>query len=93
MWKLHSLAASYGARPSSFLGLDPLSWEGYQLDLCALQVGRYIENKLNERDDKGKPVHTLAKLLDEEEKQVAGEFRSMAGLVTRKVAIPDSGVW
>lgn len=93
MWKLHSLAASYGARPSSYLGLDPLSWEAYQLDLCALQVGRWVENQLNERDKEGKPIHTLAKLLDEEEKQPATEFRSMAGLVTRKIAIDPSGIW
>lgn len=93
MWKLHSLAGSYGARPSSLLGLAPTSWEAYQLDLCALQVGRWIEGKLAERDDKGKPKHTLAKLLDEEEKQPATEFQSMAGKVVRKVAIPADGIW
>ena len=93
MWKLHSLSVSYGARPSSFFGLAPTSWEAYQLDLCALQVGRWIENKLNERDDKGKPIHTLGQLLDEEEQKPATEFRSMAGLVTRKMAIPESGIW
>lgn len=63
------------------------------MDLCALQVGRWIENKLNERDDKGKPIYTLARLLDEDEKAAATEFRSLAGMVTRKVAIPESGIW
>lgn len=84
---------SYGVRPSSYLGLAPTSWEAYQVDLCTLQVGRHIENKLNEHDDKGKPLYTLAKLLDEEEKQPATEFRSMAGMVTRKMAIPENGIW
>lgn len=93
MWKLHSLSVSYGVRPSSYLGLDPTSWEAYQIDLCALQVGRYIESKLNERDEKGKPLHTLAKLLDEEEKQPATEFASLAGRVTKKMAIGPSGIW
>lgn len=94
MWKLHSLSVSYGARPSSFIGLPATSWEAYQLDLCALQVGRWIENKLNERDDKGKPLTTLARLLDEDDGAVGvTEFRSLAGMVTRKVAIPDNGIW
>lgn len=75
------------------LGLAPTSWEAYQLDLCALQVGRWIENKLQERDDKGKPIHTLARLLDAEATQPATEFRSLAGMVTQKVAIPDNGIW
>jgi len=55
-------------------------------------VGRYIENKLNEHDDKGKPLHTLAKLLDEE-KQPTTEFASLAGRVTQKMVIPENGIW
>ncbi|MGE0278187.1 MAG: hypothetical protein AB7R40_22555 [Nitrospiraceae bacterium] len=73
--------------------MTPTSWEAYQLDLCALQVGRWIENKLNERDDKGKAIHTLGRLLDEDGKAPATEFRSMAGMVVKKMAIPESGVW
>ena len=87
------MATSYATRPSSFLGLLPASWEAYQLDLAALTLGRWIENKLAETDKKGKPVNRLKDLLGESKPDGEGEFRSLAGMVTEKIKIPDSGVW
>ena len=86
------MSAAYGQRPSSYLGLPPTSWEAYSLDLATLQLGRWIEGKLDERNDKGKPIHKLSDLLSEKPAEQQ-EFRSMKGLVTKKMAIPENGVW
>ena len=58
-----------------------------------------MENLLAERDKEGKPKHQLAELLrepakeGEEQPDDPSHFRSMAGLVTRKVAINPDGTW
>ena len=87
------MATSYATRPSSFLGLSPVSWEAYQFDLAALTLGRWVDNKLAETDKKGNPVNRLQDLLGESKPSGEGEFRSLAGMVTEKMAIPESGVW
>lgn len=75
------------------LGIDD-PWAAYQLDVATLTVGRWVEGKLSERTKDGKPVHRLRDLLsDKPAAAEASGFRSVAGLVTKKVAIPASGVW
>jgi len=78
------------------MGLPPDSWEAYQLDVATLELGRFIESKLAERDGKGHPKHTLAGLLSVDDgAQVADKerFRSLAGEPMRRMVIPESGVW
>lgn len=92
---MHSLAASYGQRPSGILGLDPSSWEAYQLDVATLQAGRYIENKLAERDKDGRPLYSLEGLLRGEGPGARGgsQFASMSKPGLRKVQIKEDGTW
>jgi hypothetical protein len=91
---LHALGNSYGQRPSGFLGLPGDSWEAYQFDLATLELGTYVENKLAERDKQGKAKHSLAELLaDTPEEASKIRFGSLAGMVDRKIALPESGVW
>lgn len=90
MWMLHSVAAAYGQRPSSVAGVVG-DWEAYQLDVAVLTVGREIENGLAERDRDGQPVRTLEELLGGERREAG--FAPLAGRVTRKLAVPESGVW
>lgn len=42
---------------------DDLTWVSYQFDATVTQFGRYIENKLEEVDKKGKRLHRLDVLL------------------------------
>lgn len=90
MWMLHNVASAYGQRPSSVAGVVT-PWEAYQLDVAVLTVGREIENGLAERDRDGQPVHTLDELLNGERREAA--FAPLAGRVTRRVAVPESGIW
>lgn len=83
---------SYGQRPSAVLGLKPASWEAYQLDVATLQLGRWMEGKLAERDEKGKPVWTLERLLNVEAGEQR-EFASLKGRATRTVRIRPDGTW
>lgn len=94
LWTLHSLSASYGQRPSSFLGLAPDSWDAWQVDVATLQAGRYVENKLAERDKDGRPRHTLEELIGEG-REAKGEtaFRKLAVQGARKVRIKEDGTW
>lgn len=65
------------------------------MDLACLTLGRWVENKLAERDKKGKPVHKLENLLREPdgvEASGVGEFRQFAPLA-RKIKVPESGIW
>lgn len=94
MWQLFNLATAFGQRPSSYLGMDPVGWAAYNLDLSVLQVGRYIEGKLAERDKDGKPTHKIENLLSDDP-VVSSTFMSFkaSGMSVQKMAIPESGVW
>jgi len=76
------------------LGLDPVGWEAYNLDLAVLQVGRYIEGKLAERDKDGKPTHKIEQLLSDDP-VVSSPFASFkaSGVPIEKMKVPESGVW
>ena len=64
------------------------------MDLATWTVGRWIESKLSERDKKGKPLHTLSKLLDAPGAQAQG-FAPLAVDVSqlRKVRVKEDGTW
>lgn len=93
---LHSLASTYGQRPSHWLGLAPESWEAYQLDVATLELGRWVEGRLSETDKQGRAKHSLDALLAGEQGQKAApreQFRSFAGMPMRSVRIDASGIW
>jgi hypothetical protein len=55
-----------------------------------------VENRLAERDDKGKRVWTLDALLDKGDEQRpadTGRFRSLKSWVKRKVKVSEDGIW
>lgn len=98
LWQLDELGRRYGCRPSSFIaGLD--EWTAYQLDLATMMQGRWIDGKLSETDDKGKPINKLVDLL---EMSTAGQdgspppvdnYRSLARPGLRTVKINPDGTW
>lgn len=91
MWNLHSLSVTYHRRPSEIIGVDD-HWAAYQFDLVVAQFGAWVEGKLNERDKKGKPVTTLAKLLGDEAAQVR-EYAPVSVVGLRKVRVKEDGTW
>ena len=59
-----------------------------------MHLGMFIENKLAERDKQHKPVNRLEDLLAEPKPGGAEpQYRSLAGLVKRKVQIRPDGTW
>ncbi len=62
--------------------------------MATLQVGRWVENKLGERRNNGRPVYTLEELLNE--KPAAQKYASLkqaAPTGIRKMVVPESGIW
>lgn len=59
------MAAKQTCRPSALIQLHSPrdGWLAYQFDMAVSLLGRYIDGKLSEHDDKGKPTHTLPGLL------------------------------
>lgn len=75
------------------MGLPADAWEAYQLDLATWTVGRWVESQLSERDSKGKPKHTLAKLLELEVAQPQGVALAIDTSQIRKVHVREDGTW
>lgn len=85
-----------GQRPSQTLNLEEWCehefgdsrfawWASWQFDNAVLYVGRWIENRLQELDRKGKPRYTIEMLLaDDSRKRVTrsmfAELASMKGI-------------
>lgn len=60
------MAKAYGERPSNLLRLTDLVDDpalALDFDTAVTLFGQYVEAKLSERDDKGKPVNTLGGIL------------------------------
>ena len=91
MWNLHSLSATYHLRPSEVIGVDD-PWAAYQFDMAVAQFGAVVEGKLNERDKKGKPVTTLARLLGDEA-AATQEYAPVSAVGLRKVRVKEDGTW
>ncbi len=63
-----------------------------------LTFGRWVENRLAERDKKGRPRHTVEELLrDPDEGKKGGKadpsFRALGGKATKKVKVKPDGTW
>jgi hypothetical protein len=83
---MHNVAQAYGQRPSTVLGVPAdEEWLAYQVDAACLTFGRWVENRLAERDREGRPVHTIDELLREEgeaaEERAFFDPRSLMGLL------------
>lgn len=81
-------------RPSAIVGVTD-EWAAYQFDLAVAQFGAWVEDKLGERDKKGKPKHTLGGLLGD---TAAGDRQKYAPLhidpsTLRKVRVKEDGTW
>lgn len=99
MWNLYNLFQMSGERPSQTLRLTELCaekygdagfgwWAGYQFDNAVLHFGRYVENRLMEMDQQGKPRYTLAQLLNpppkrEQARQHLSLLAGMKGVAVR----------
>ena len=77
-------------------------WAALQFDLACLTVGRWVENRLEERDDRGRRINTLEGLLREsfdgaqDAAQDAAQgraFMPLLGRATKRLEVPESGVW
>jgi hypothetical protein len=82
LWILHSLADSYGSRPSEILGVET-PWGAYQLDVVTLLTGRAIQKKIDEGHD---PFAVQPALQD--------VFRNPHGKKgIKKVRVKPDGTW
>lgn len=52
----------YSLNPADELGIED-EWARFQFNGAVSLLGRYVQNKLNECDDKGNPVNELADVL------------------------------
>lgn len=58
------MAESLGQRPSALWGIRPPDgWVAYQVDAAVSLLGRWVDGRLAQTDERGRPVHTLAALL------------------------------
>jgi hypothetical protein len=60
---LYQQAETYKEKPSQVFGIRDNRWLGWQFDQAVLTWGRYVDNKLAEKDKEGKPKHKLSRLL------------------------------
>lgn len=102
------MGTTYHQRPSTILGLTD-SWTAYQLDLCVLSFGTWVENLLAERTKKGKAKYSLRGVLSrakanvarargdeaEERRHYAPASASLSARRggIRRVRIDESGIW
>lgn len=63
------------------------------MDVATLQVGRWVEGKLAERDKQGRPRHSLEQLLGQGAKRGQGEGFASLGMRARKVRMKEDGTW
>ena len=73
------MAQTYSQRPSDLWGIDHplLAWD---FDRAVSYFGSYVESRLNERDNKGKPVTSLKALLRLYDPISLDDFRDMPGV-------------
>lgn len=94
MWTLYGQATAFSRRPSEIVGIED-EWAAYQFDSACLYLGRWIDNKLGERNPRtGRPLYSLEGLLaDGNSPPPPGGFKNPTGLVTRKVRANADGTW
>jgi hypothetical protein len=86
------LSVTYSRLPSAVVGIAD-AWAAYQFDLAVAQFGAWVEGKLQERDGKGKPKHTLAKLLEVERARGQGAALTIDMAQVRTVRVKEDGTW
>ncbi len=59
---LHEMANSYGSRPSDIIGISD-TWLAYDFDNAVFVYGRWVNNKRQETDKKGKPLYAIEDIL------------------------------
>lgn len=59
-------------------------WAAYQFDAAALYLSRLVQAALVNKEDVSELLGSAVQ---------SGQFRSPAGLVRRKMKVPESGVW
>lgn len=62
MYILHELASSYGSRPSDLLCIQD-RWLAYEFDNAVFMYGRWVNNKRQETDKKGRPLYSIEDIL------------------------------
>jgi hypothetical protein len=91
LWKLHLLASEYGQRPSGILGVQD-QWAAYELDLACMTVARRAERAMAD----GKSVEEAlgdSRKGDSRIAPTATAYADPRGLVTKRMRIPESGIW
>lgn len=84
--------------PSEILGMET-DWGAWQLNEVTLITGRRVEKNLNEGKDAfyglaislPAPAHAVAG--GQAGNQLSAVYRSAKGRVTKRMKIPESGVW
>jgi hypothetical protein len=62
VWSLDQRSKRYGCQPSAMMGIrHPVL--GYWFDEAVGWFGQWVDARLSERDEKGKPLYHLEKLL------------------------------
>lgn len=62
VYTLYQQCETFQTSPSDVIGIDDTWWR-YQFDRAVFVFGRIVTNRLDERDKKGRRVHTLQEAL------------------------------
>ena len=99
LWKLHLLASEYHQRPSGILGVQD-EWAAYELDMACMVLARHVERALADGKGVDEALGDSRKEGDSREgasrsapTNAPMAYANPRGLVTRKMRIPESGVW
>jgi hypothetical protein len=76
---LHTKSKTYNRTPSDLLGIRH-PWVAWQLNNATLYLGTWIENKLNKKDKKGRPIHKIESLLESRKPQ-AVNIKAMRAII------------
>lgn len=81
MWQLYQRTNQQRANPADEIGLpSDEKWLRWMFNNAVFTLGRWVENKLAERDRDGKPVHRIERLLDipiQPKKLTLAQFKAM----------------
>jgi hypothetical protein len=89
---LHLMGIDYGCRPSDLLDV-PDGYVAYQLDRAIWYVGRKWQVDNATMKSPSSPGLPGGRLSSGNLPKVPSGYRSLLSKVTKKVAIPESGVW
>lgn len=97
------MSSTYNSRPSSILGIQD-EWAAYQIDALTLVIGRMVESEtasgkktagavLKEMQGRIEWKRAQAELAGKKPEPGGGSYRDPRQFVTRRIAIPENGVW